>query len=126
MTFPSDDHYLAEQFAGLRREDREAVLPLAAFTSRPMPRPSRRTPLVRLAATIVATMTIGIIGIHHETRSHAARERQPVFDLGSVRWVGPTDFLLTVPGDWLLRDLPRIDAPASFPFDTIIYRRVSP
>lgn len=126
MTFTPDDHYLAEQFARLRREDREAVLSLAAFTVRPMPRPSRRTPFVGLAATIVATMAIGIIGIHHETRSHAVRERQPVFDLGSVRWVGPTDFLLTVPGDRLLRDLPQIDAPASFLFDTIIYRRVSP
>lgn len=125
MTDLPDDRDLAGQFARLRREQREAASTFAAVTARPGPRRSRRVPFVGLAAAVVATIAIGVIVIRHEVKPPGARERPPVLDLRSARWVAPTDFLLDVPGAWLLRDLPRVAAPASIRFDNVTHRRVS-
>lgn len=125
MTGLPDDRDLAGQFARLRREQREAASTFGAVTARPAPRRRRRVPFVGLAAAVVAAIVIGGNVIRHEVKPHGAREQPPVIDLRSARWVAPTDFLLNVPGDWLLRDLPRIAAPASFRFDTVTYRRIS-
>lgn len=123
MTGPHDDRDLAGHFARLRREQRKAASPFAAVSARPAPGRSSRAPFVGFAAAII--VAIGVLGIRHELRPPGARQQPLVLDLRSARWVAPTDFLLYVPGDWLLRDLPRITAPASSGFSPIIHRRIS-
>lgn len=125
MTGPQDDRDLAGHFARLRREQRQAASPFAAVSARPAPRQSSRTPFVGLAAAIVVAIAIGVLGIRHESSPPGARQQPLVLDLRSARWVAPTDFLLYVPGDWLLRELPRITAPATSGFNPTIHRRIS-
>lgn len=125
MTDFPDDPELAGQFARLRREQRDATPAFAAVTARPAQRRSRRAPFVGLAVAVAASVAIGVVVIRPEAKSNAGPETPLVLDFRSAHWAAPTDFLLDVPGSWLLRELPQVSAPASLQVDTINYRRIS-
>ena len=99
-----DDADLKERFGALRRQaaaGAPAFQPtLAAAQAR---RPVRRHRWLRLAAAVGMTAAIAFL---------LARRGQPggrrAIDLASVRWHTPTDFLLQLPGDELLRNVPRL------------------
>ena len=101
-----DDHHLRGAFEALRREDAAGTPPfqatVAAARARPAAGPGHRA--LRLgAAVVVAVVAVVVVS----TR----RERDGVrleLDLATVRWQAPTDFLLKLPGDELLRSLPQL------------------
>jgi hypothetical protein len=98
-----DDHDLRKGFAALRRED-AAGTPLfqatvAAARARQAAAPGRRA--VWLAAVIVAVAAVLVVSTRRERGSSRLE-----IDLATVRWQAPTDFLLKLPGDELLRSVP--------------------
>lgn len=122
MTLQPQDRDLADRFARLRREERNGAPTFANVTARRALQRSRRVPFVLgLAVALAAAAIVGVL----IERDAARREVPSPLDLRAARWTAPTDFLLNTPGHWLLRDLPRIAAPASMQFDTVLYRRVS-
>ena len=99
-----DDHHVKQAFEALRREDAAATPPfaatIAAARARRMARPRRRA--LGLAAVIVVVAVV-VVSLR--------RERDGVrleIDLATVRWQAPTDFLLNLPGDELLRSVPQL------------------
>ncbi len=100
-----NDHGLGEHFDALRREDAAAAPPfhatLAAARARAGAPPRRRTLGLAAAAVVVAGVALALLF----TRS----DRHGVtISLATVRWEGPTDFLLVLPGDELLRAVPEL------------------
>ena len=97
------DSDLGDRFRTLRREDAAAARPfdatLASARARRAARPRHRTGGLVAAAVAVAGIAVALL----LTRPH--RHRMTV-DLANVRWNGPTDFLLVLPGDALLRAVP--------------------
>ena len=98
-----NDSDLRDRFRALRREDAAAAPPfdatLAAARARRVAPPRRPRGWLAAAAVAVAGIAVALL----LTRPH--RHRMTV-DLASVRWNGPTDFLLVLPGDALLRAVP--------------------
>ena len=104
MTEP-DDHDLRKDFAALRRED-AATTPLfratvAAARARRATAPGRRA--LWLAAVVLAVAAVVVVS----TRRNRRGSRLEI-DLATVRWQAPTDFLLKLPGDELLRSVPQL------------------
>ncbi len=102
-----DDHHLRAAFEALRREDAAGTPPfqatVAAARARPAAGPGHRA--LRLAAAAAAVALVAVVVV--STR----RERDGVrleIDLATVRWQAPTDFLLKLPGDELLRSVPQL------------------
>jgi len=100
-----DDHRLRNGFEALRREDTARRPPfgatVAAARARQTTVPRHRA--WRLAAAAVAVVAVVVVSIW--------RERDGVrlqIDLATVRWHAPTDFLLKLPGDELLRSVPQL------------------
>lgn len=100
-----DDHHLRKGFEALRREDAAGTPPfratVAAARARPAAAPRHRA--LRLAAALVAVAAVVVVATW--------RERVGVrlqIDLATVRWQAPTDFLLNLPGDELLRSIPQL------------------
>jgi len=97
-----DDDALRERFASLRREDAAAVRPFRALLT--AKRAARRLGfVVRWAGA--AIIVIVVVGVLLATRGRGAI----AIDLATVRWEGPTDFLLRLPGEDLLRTVPRFN-----------------
>ncbi len=99
-----DDHHVKQAFEALRREDAAGAPPfaatIAAGRARRTARPRRRVGLVAAVIVVVAVVVISL-----------RRERDGVrleIDLATVRWQAPTDFLLHLPGDELLRSVPQL------------------
>ena len=99
-----DDHHVKQAFEALRREDVAGTPPfpatIAAARARRTARPRRRALGLAAAIVVVALVFISI-----------RRERDGVrlaIDLATVRWRAPTDFLLNLPGDELLRSVPQL------------------
>jgi len=101
-----NDQDLGERFHALRREDTAAAPPfpatLAAARARHAPPPGRRTRWLAAAAVGVAGVALALLF----NRPH--REGAVRIDLATVRWEAPTDFLLAVPGEELLRAVPEL------------------
>jgi hypothetical protein len=100
-----DDHQLRKGFEALRREDTAGTPPfgatVAAARARQATVPRHRA--LRLAATAVAVVAVVVLSIWRE------RDRVRLqIDLATVRWHAPTDFLLKLPGDELLRSFPQL------------------
>jgi hypothetical protein len=98
-----DDRDLRDRFEALRREDAERGTPFPTTLGDARARrlhPPRRAILPVAAAVVAAAALIFLITRHH--RQAAA------IDLASVRWHLPTDFLLQLPGDELLRTVPEL------------------
>jgi len=103
-----DDRDLRKRFEALRREATAGTPPFqatvtAARARRETAAPPRRRALGLAAAAVVALVAIALIS----TRRHGDGVRVAI-DLTTVRWRAPTDFLLTLPGDELLRSVPRL------------------
>ena len=98
-----NDHELGEQFHELRREDAAAVPPfdatLAAARARRVAPPRRRTGWLAAAAVVVAGVAVALLVTRPDRQAGT-------IGLATVRWEGPTDFLLVLPGDELLRTMP--------------------
>src|SRR2546430_1221925 len=74
---------------------------IAAARARRTARPRRRA--LGLAAAVIVVLAVVVISLR--------RERDGVrleIDLATVRWQAPTDFLLNLPGDELLRSVPQL------------------
>ena len=99
------DHDLREHFRALRREDGAGApsfhTTLGAARARAAA-PSRRRVLGLAAA---AAVTAGVIVAFLFTRH--GRHGVPI-DLATVRWEAPTDFLLALPNEKLLRTVPQL------------------
>jgi hypothetical protein len=103
-----DDAELRRSFEALRRDvaaGAPAFAPtVAAARIRRPPVPGRR---ILALAGAAAAVTVVVLAALLARRS--ARDGSPArVDLASVRWRAPTDFLLTLPGDELLRTVPRL------------------
>ncbi len=97
------DHDLGEQFHALRREDVASAPPfhtMLANARARRARPPRRRVLGLAAAALVAAGVALALLIGRRDRHGMT------IDLATVRWEAPTDFLLTLPGDDLLRAVP--------------------
>jgi hypothetical protein len=100
-----NDHDLGERFHALRREDAAAAPPfhatLAAARARAAAPPRRRTLGLAAAAVVVAGVALALL--FTRPNRHGV-----TIGLATVRWEGPTDFLLVLPGDELLRAVPEL------------------
>jgi len=100
-----DDHDLRKSFAALRREDAAGTPPfpatVATARAREAAAPGHRA--LRLAAVLVAVAAVVLVSTWRE-RNGVRLE----IDLATVRWHAPTDFLLKLPGDELLRSVPQL------------------
>ena len=97
-----DDHDLEQRFHALRRAE-SAVAPsfratLTAARARRAAPPRRRLRGLVAAAVVVASVAIAVLVI---------RRRLPD-DLATVRLHTPTDFLLALPNEELLRTVPEL------------------
>jgi hypothetical protein len=98
-----NDADLGDRFHALRRED-AATAPrfdatLAAARARAAAPARRPTGWLAVAALVVAGIALALLFMRPD--------RHPrTIDLASVHWNGPTDFLLVLPGDQLLRTVP--------------------
>lgn len=120
-----DDRDLAGRFARLRREQREAAAPFAAIAARPGRRRGRASRFGGIVVATAAAVVFVTLVIRGDVAPSRERTRSATIDLRSAGWPGPTDFLLNVPGDWLLRDIPRIARPLSIRIDNFTDRRIS-
>ncbi len=104
----ANDRDLHDRFALLRQEDAGGAPPLAAVlavarpTGKTAPRPGRWAPVLALVALAVALFVVSVLGPNGQ--------RQPLVDLATARWQGPTDFLLQVPGAEYLETVPTFTA----------------
>jgi len=98
-----DDRDLRGAFEALRREA-AAHTPGGAARRRLVPGARRRTLVLATAAVLAGVALVLVLTPH-----------RPGVQLGlaSVRWESPTDFLLRLPGDELLRVVPRLDVTPS-------------
>ena len=104
----SGERELRERFERLRREDVVGGPSFRATLAGAQRRRARRGPSVRrvaAAAIGVATVVAAAVVVH--IRLGPA---DPRVDPAATRWLGPTDFLLRLPGADYLRTVPRLDA----------------
>jgi hypothetical protein len=99
------DSDLGDRFQALRREDTAAAprfdATLAAARARAAAPARRRTAWLAAAAVVVGGVALALLVMRPD--------RHPrTIDLASVRWNGPTDFLLVIPGDEWLRTVPDV------------------
>jgi len=102
-----DDPQLKQAFEALRREAAAGTPPfratVAAARTRRAAAPGGRRALRLAAAVILVVVGVVVVSI----RRHRDGVRLEI-DLATVRWQAPTDFLLTLPGDDLLRSVPQL------------------
>ena len=101
-----DDHQLRKGFEALRREDAACTPPFGATVAAARARQAtvpRHRALRLAAAAVVAVVAVVVVSIWRE-RDGVRRQ----IDLATVRWHAPTDFLLKLPGDELLRSVPQL------------------
>jgi len=101
-----DDHHVKQAFEALRREATEVTPPfastVAAARARPTAAPRRRA--LGLAAAVVVAVVAAVLVSPWRERDGVRLE----IDLATVRWQAPTDFLLKLPGEELLRSVPQL------------------
>ena len=99
-----NDSDLRDRFRALRREDAAAAPPfdatLTAARARRVAPPRRPRGWLAAAAVAVAGVAVALLLTRPDRHGRT-------IDLATVRWEGPTDFLLVLPGDELLRSIPR-------------------
>jgi len=101
-----DDHHLKQAFEALRREGSAGTPPfgttVAAARARQTAAPRRRG--LGLAAVVVVAVAAVVVVSTGRNRTGGPLG----IDLATVRWHAPTDFLLKLPGDELLRSVPQL------------------
>ncbi len=112
-----DDRELRDRFQALRREDAGGAPPFGATLARARARGAGTWPprwTVWLAAAVVAVVVV-LVG----ARVLFTNGRQGgLIDLAAVRWEAPTDFLLALPGEELLRAVPELGRSPHFSWRT--------
>jgi len=112
------DHDLEERFHALRREDAAAAPPfhgtLAAARARQATPPRHRALGLAAAAVVIAGVAVALL-----------LTRPDRHDTTIARWQAPTDFLLALPGEELLRTVPELGR-VSLPGFTITSDRRTP
>ena len=97
-----DDHDLGDRFHALRRDDAVVTPPfhatLAAARTRGGAQPRRGALGFVAAAIVVASVAIAVVVIRRGLPD----------DLATVRLKTPTDFLLALPNEELLRSVPQL------------------
>jgi hypothetical protein len=119
------DHELQEPFEALRREDARAA---PSFQATLAAARVRRTGPLRRRALGLAAAAIVIAGVAVALLLTRPGRHGMTIDLATVRWKAPTDFLLALPGDELLRAMPqlgRVSLPGGG-FTTIDTQRRTP
>ena len=103
-----DDHQLRNGFEALRREDAAGTPPFGATVAGARARQATvpRHRALRLAAAAVAVVAVVAVVVVSIWRERDGVRLQ--IDLATVRWRAPTDFLLKLPGDELLRSVPQL------------------
>lgn len=100
-----DDHHLRKAFEALRREDAAGTPPFGATLAAAR---ARETPALRYRALgLAAAAVVAVVAVVLSTWHHRNGVRLEI-DLATVRWQAPTDFLLKLPGDELLRSVPQL------------------
>ena len=101
-----DDHHLKQAFEALRREGSAGTPPfgttVAAARARQTAAPRRRA-LGLAAVVVVAVAAVVVVSTGRNLTGGPLG-----IDLATVRWQAPTDFLLKLPGDELLRSVPQL------------------
>ena len=99
------DHDLEGRFHALRREEAAGVPPfratLAAARARGPSPPRRRMLGLAAAAAVIAGVAVAFLFTWHGRRGVSG-------DLATLRWEMPTDFLLALPNEQLLRTVPEL------------------
>lgn len=105
----NDDERLRDLFREADRAQRAGAPPFAGLlrVSRQRPRRTYRLALLAAAASILLA---GLV--MHSLRDGRPAASPPDSFYSSVRWEGPTDFLLETPGKEILDTTPRFGAPA--------------
>jgi len=100
-----DDDQLRNGFEALRRADAAGTPSFRATlaAARARQAASRGHRALRLAAAVVALLAAAVVWTWRGRDTVRLR-----IDLATVRWQAPTDFLLTLPGDELLRSVPQL------------------
>ena len=108
----NDDERLRDLFRDADRAQR-AGAPSFAGLLRVSPQRPRRHDAYRLAllATAASILLVGVGVVIHSLRERGPALSPPDSFFSSVRWEGPTDFLLETPGKEILDTTPRIGAP---------------
>ena len=99
------DREFERRFHALRREDAAGAPPfratLAAARARGARPPHRRMLGLAAAAAVIAGVAVALLFVRHGPRGVPG-------DLATVRWETPTDFLLALPNEKLLRTVPEL------------------
>lgn len=98
-----DDRDLRQEFDALRLAAAADAPTFAATVAAARHRTTvsmRRRSLVLAAAALIAGIALALVFVRHRAGSFV--------DLATVRWESPTDFLLRLPGDELLRTVPTL------------------
>ena len=104
----NDERHLREDFQALRRD---AAGRMPSFASTVLAARARRTASggwVVAAAAVIVVAVAAVALVVPVPRRGVRDGRALRVDLTTVRWRAPTDFLLTLPGDELLRTVPRL------------------
>ena len=102
-----DDRELRERFRALRQEDAartpsfQTTLVAARDRRTAAPTPRRRVLGLAVATAVAAGVVLMLLVGRHGRPGIAV-------DLATARWEAPTDFLLRVPGNELLRTVPQL------------------
>ena len=112
MNNSDDDRELQQRFARLRSED-QANMPSfdAMLASETLRTPKRRRAVsLRLASAMLVMLVAVVVTVVIQSR--LALQRRELWSLrldpDSVRWEGPTHFLLDTPGRSMLRTMPML------------------
>ncbi len=106
---------LRDEFARLRDEERRQATPFHDVLSKPIepPRPARASWVRITAAAAVLALIVGLT----ISRARWTTPQGPVagtdqameiVDLGATSWTSPTDFLLELPSQALLEEVPEL------------------
>lgn len=104
-----DDRHLKQAFEALRRAAAAETPPFDAtvVAARARRAATRGRRAVAVAAAVV--VAVAIVALVVLLPGRGARDGSPLqVDLATVQWRAPTDFLLTLPGDELLRSVPQL------------------
>jgi hypothetical protein len=129
---------LRDEFARLRDEERRQVTPFREVLSKPIehrPPPARASWVRITAAAAVLALIVGLT----ISRARWTPSQGPIagtgaaieiVDLGTTSWISPTDFLLELPSQELLEEVPTFGRTGDLigedrerPFDDPIERR---
>jgi hypothetical protein len=97
------DNDLRKRFEMLRGEDAELAPPFPTIVARARARRAARPRQVGPSLAAAAVLIVMAVLAFLFTRRDGSRV---AIDLAAVRWEAPTDFLLKLPGDELLRAVP--------------------